>query len=246
VSAATQSDREASGLVVFLRRPARGVGKQRLARALGAEAALRIGEALLDCALEDAAAWPQDVILAPAAIEYRAWAEALLPRRARVLPQAAGNLGERITAVDAALRALGYRRLLYIGSDAPGITGTYLRRAEALLGDNDVVLGPARDGGVALMAARRAWPPLAALPWSTATLGDELARCCRHSGLQVASLDVAFDVDEMPDLQYAAAALASDPRAARRRLCALIGELRGCALEDSRRAAAAIRRAGKT
>jgi glycosyltransferase A (GT-A) superfamily protein (DUF2064 family) len=243
-----QSHREAGALAVLLRRPARGAGKRRLARALGDDAALRIGEALLACTLEDAAAWPQDVILAPAEVEDSAWAAGLLAGRAQIQPQragSAGNLGERIAGVDAVLRAIGYRRLLFIGSDAPAITDAYLLRAEALLGDHDVVLGPALDGGVALMAARVAWPALAALPWSEATLGRELARACRQTGLRVAWLELAFDVDEVPDLQRAAAALASDERPARRRLCALIAELSDAALVVGRRGPPAVSSAWK-
>jgi glycosyltransferase A (GT-A) superfamily protein (DUF2064 family) len=240
-----QSHREAGALAVLLRRPARGAGKRRLARALGDDAALRIGQALLACTLEDAAAWPQDVVLAPALVEDSAWAAGLLAGRAQIQPQPAGNLGERIAGLDAALRAIGYRRLLFIGSDAPAITNAYLLRAEALLGDHDVVLGPALDGGVALMAARVAWPALAALPWSEATLGRELARACRQTGLRVAWLELAFDVDEVPDLQRAAAALASDERPARRRLCALIAELSDAALVDGRRGPPAMSSAWK-
>ena len=106
-------------LVLFCRRPALGNGKQRLARTLGAARALAIASALLECALEDAAEWPGELVIAPASPEDVPWAEGLLARPARVEPQCEGNLGQRLSALDAALRARGCQHVMFIGSDAP-------------------------------------------------------------------------------------------------------------------------------
>jgi len=92
--------------VLFCRRPRLGEGKQRLSRALGASAALTISRALLDCALEDAAAWPGALVIAPYGTADATWAAGLLARAVAVQPQPGGNLGERLSAVDAAVRDL--------------------------------------------------------------------------------------------------------------------------------------------
>jgi uncharacterized protein len=214
-------------LVVFCRRPALGSGKQRLARRLGATGALAIAGALLECALEDAAAWPGELVLAPESAANAEWARRLLTRTCRVQPQPSGNLGERVNGVDRALRALGHARLLFIGSDAPSLTLPGLLAAEAALGQSDAVLAPALDGGVTVMGGRVAWPELAALPWSEPTLGAALEACCRRAGLSVAKVPGSYDVDEPDDLPAARAALALDARPARRALHGLLASLTG-------------------
>ena len=207
--------------MVFCRRPRLGEGKRRLARALGAPQALAIAQALLECALEDASAWPGALVIAPENPAEASWAHGLL-ERARVLPQPPGNLGERLNAVDAAVRALGHERVLFIGSDAPSLTVSDLSAAHTALGASDVVLVPARDGGVTLMGSRLPWPDLASLPWSEPTLGEALEECCRSHARSVTRLPDSYDVDELSDLLTARHALAADPRPARRRLHELL------------------------
>src|SRR5207237_7927108 len=168
----------------------------RLSRALGASAALTISRALLDCALEDAAAWPGALVIAPYGTADATWAAGLLARAVAVQPQPGGNLGERLSAVDAAVRALGHERLLFIGSDAPSLTVPDLSAAAAALERSDVVIAPAQDGGVTLMGARCGWPDLAPLPWSEPSLGSALESACRARGLSVTRMAPSYDVDE--------------------------------------------------
>jgi uncharacterized protein len=215
-----------SVLVVFCRRPRLGQGKHRLARALGATDALAIAQALLECALEDALAWPGGLVIAPENPAEARWAQALLERAASVQPQPPGNLGERLNAVDCAVRAAGHERVLFIGSDAPSLTLSDLLAAQTALDGSDVVLVPARDGGVTLMGSRRAWPDLAPLPWSEPTLGQMLEQCCRSHGRSVTRLPESYDVDEVSDLGRARRALAADDRPARRRLHELLVKIR--------------------
>jgi rSAM/selenodomain-associated transferase 1 len=212
----------AAVLVLFCRRPRLGQGKQRLARALGTAQALAISQALLACALEDAAAWPGEVLISPESSADASWAHGLLGRAAHVLAQPAGNLGERLNAVDAALRARGRERLIFIGSDSPSLTLADLGAAQAALRESDVALAPAADGGVTVMGARVPWPDLAALPWSEPTLGEALESCCRGRGFSVARLRASYDIDQASDLTTARRALAVDDRPARRALYELL------------------------
>jgi glycosyltransferase A (GT-A) superfamily protein (DUF2064 family) len=211
-----------AALVVFCRRPALGNGKQRLARVLGRNDALAIANALLDCALEDAAGWPHDLVISPACRDDAAWAASLVARPAWVEAQPEDTLGRRLNGVDRSLRARGLERLIYIGTDAPSLTVGDLLAALDGLEHADVVLGPAADGGVTLMGSRRAWPDLGNLPWSEPTLGAALEQHCRQSGLSVSRARASYDVDEVLDLVTASRALAGDSRPARRRLRALL------------------------
>ena len=213
-------------LILVCKRPALGHGKQRLASRIGASAALVIAERLLDCALEDLADWPGPVVIAPDQHDAAAWASTRAPQ-AICLAQDSGNLGERLSALDNALRRLGHGPLVFIGSDAPALTARDYQRVSQALAEQDTVLLAARDGGVVLMASNRPWPDLATLPWSSADLGAALAKACRGAGHSVAVCGESFDIDEQADLAYALQALADDVRPARRRLLQTLREQHG-------------------
>ncbi len=205
-------------LVVFCRRPALGVGKRRLAVDLGDAATLELAEHLLAAALEDAAGWPGEVVLAPADGGDVEWAEGLLDRPCRVIPQPDGNLGQRIAEVDRAVRAGGVEQVVFIGSDAPLLRPDDLGAAREALDRFDVVLGPAEDGGVTLMGSRRPWPRLSELPWSTGELAAALGATCHDAGLTVTRVRGRADVDAVSDLSRLYCGLAGDERPARRGL----------------------------
>jgi rSAM/selenodomain-associated transferase 1 len=207
-----------STLVVFCRRPAAGVGKRRIAASLGDAETLELARLLLATTLEDSAAWPGPVIVAPSAATDAAWAAELSPAGAEVIPQSGGNLGQRINAVDRAARADGHSKLLFIGSDAPVLNESDFRGARAALEHADVVLGPAADGGVTAMGSTLPWPDLQSLPWSTPQLGAALERLCRESGRTIARLEPRYDIDHVADLERLSADLAADRRPARRAL----------------------------
>ena len=230
-------------LVVMLKAPANS--KRRLATQIGDHAG-EVAAHLLNCALEDANAWPGPTWLSPANRRDRDWLMAELeaasalpqdfclapvgkasppgsvkPQRGQIsglVPQQGENLGERINTVDRNLRRRGVSRLIFLGTDCPGLDSAYLRQAAGSLQWADAVLGPAADGGVVLMGARRPWPDLNGLNWSTESLCAELRELCRDAGWTVATLDAREDVDTLQDLLGAGIALAGDRRASRQGL----------------------------
>lgn len=215
-------------LVLVCKRPAPGIGKQRLVASFGSETAQQVANALLACALEDASAWPGPVVIAPADVNDIDWAQALaaaIRSLVIIVPQSAGNLGERLNALDKTLRAQGMERLVFIGSDAPGLVAADYVTVCAALQRNDVVLIPALDGGVVLMANRSAWPDLSALPWSSEHLESALRDACGNSGQSVSVLKESYDVDQPGDVMKLVALLQEDGRPARRALHELVKTL---------------------
>jgi glycosyltransferase A (GT-A) superfamily protein (DUF2064 family) len=215
-------------LVVFCRRPQRGIGKRRLAREVGEAKAFTISELLLAAALEDAAGWPGPRVIAPSEGADAAWAQGLHVPRADVVVQPEGNLGARLAAVDRDLRARGHSRLVYIGSDAPVLGSGDYRLAREALDTHDVVLGPALDGGVTCMGSRLPWPPLVDLPWSSEHLHAALEAACRAGDLTVRHLPPRYDVDVAADLRRLAVDLKDDTRPARRALYRALTSLGYC------------------
>lgn len=215
-------------LVLVCKRPAPGIGKQRLTASLSIEMTQQVATALLACALEDACDWPGPVVIAPANTEDAEWARALsapIPSAVTILPQVAGNLGQRLNALDQTLRAQGMEQLVFIGSDAPGLgTADYMATCTALQ-HADVVLIPALDGGVVLMANRCAWPDLSSLPWSSEQLGIALMDVCRVAGQSMKTLGQGYDVDELGNFVKLTTLLQQDQRSARRALFVLASKI---------------------
>ena len=227
-----------STLVVVYKKPCPGVGKQRLAAQLGSQLTLDIAHALLACVLADARQWPGPVVLAPASSNDTQWTQQQARRIGSaccVTPQIEGNLGQRLNALDAALRRRNREKLVFIGSDAPGLNEDDFQMVRDQLQIHDVVLIPADDGGVVLMAGRKPWPELSALPWSTPRLAVALAAACRASGLSVTVVRQGYDIDEADDFFRLTDLLASDIRPERRALHALAVKTAGAMINANNR-----------
>ena len=146
-------------LVLFVRAPRLGVGKRRLAGAVGDLAALRFERAMLGLLarrLGRDRRWRLRLAVTPdrAAGHSRLW-----PRAAAIAPQGAGDIGIRMRR---ALAACPPGPALLIGADIPAVTARHIADAFRLLGQHDLVFGPASDGGFWLVGARRSprLPPL--------------------------------------------------------------------------------------
>lgn len=212
----TQKDQTC--LVIFCKRPTLFQGKQRLAKTIGAEQCLIFAQSFLKCALEDAREWPGPVVLSPSSPEDTEWADGLLERHCRVMAQPEGGLGHRIQVVDYQLRAEGYSKIVFMGTDAPALRSDHYQEAHREISLVDVVLGPASDGGVVIMGSSTPWPDLLPLPWSTARLGNALTTACRQQGLDVKNISPGYDIDIEADLLKLQQDLSDDLRPARRHL----------------------------
>ncbi|PYS96487.1 MAG: glycosyltransferase [Acidobacteria bacterium] len=143
-----------------------------------------------------------------------------------LLPQRGGDLGERLEAAFADLRAAGDRPVVVIGSDSPTLPAERIVSAFALLRSGaEVVLGPAEDGGFYLIGAGRAGPGLlAGVPWGTRQVLEATERALSGAGVRPVRLPPWYDVDLPADLER----LRSDPAApsSAARTTALLARLR--------------------
>src|SRR5205807_1266758 len=76
------------------------------------------------------------------------------PPGVRRLEQRGASFGERLRNALADARGLGYREVVAVPGDVPGLSAAHLRAAFAALGRHPVVLGPSPDGGVYLLGTR--------------------------------------------------------------------------------------------
>ena len=180
-------------LIIFVRQPALGRVKRRLAAEIGAGAARRVYVALTRRALARLARtrrWRTVLAVTPDGADWRAW-----PPHLRRVDQGQGDLGVRMAR---ALRALAAPRAVLIGSDIPDVVPAAIARAFAALGRARFVFGPAVDGGYWLIGWRRgAWPlgTLAGVRWSSPhALAD--SRATIPAGHRVALVDRLADLDD--------------------------------------------------
>ena len=79
-----------------------------------------------------------------------------------------------------------------------------VERAFDELSANDLVLGPALDGGYYLIGATRYWPELFRdVPWSTEEVMPATLARARALQLRTATLEPLADIDTVDDLERA-------------------------------------------
>ena len=182
-------------LVVMAKIPRLGTVKRRLAADIGGIAALGFYRRTLSSVMRRVGRnrrWKCWLYVAPdnAVNAHRVWPRGL-PRRA----QGRGDLGARMRRP---LHDLLPGPVVIVGSDIPAIEPRHIAAAFAALGNHDLVLGPASDGGYWLVGARRR-PHLPRLfrniRWSSPhALADTLAGL--DPRLSVAMLPTLEDVDD--------------------------------------------------
>lgn len=182
-------------LVLFVRRARLGQGKRRLARDIGDVAALRFQRlmiALLLRRLGRDRRWRVRLAVTP---DRPRPGSRLWPRRLSAVAQGAGDLGARMRR---AIARCPPGPVVLVGADIPALSADHVAAAFRLLGNHDVVFGPAADGGFWLVGARRSprLPPLfGPVRWSSPhALTDVLANLPR--GVSVGFAARLADVDD--------------------------------------------------
>jgi hypothetical protein len=186
-------------LVIYAKEPLLGAVKTRLARDIGAAAALRFYEETLHGLIDRVAhnaPWRCWLAVAPdgfARAAHRRWR--FLPHDLTVIAQGRGDLGQRMSRSFARLPP---GPAVLIGSDIPTIARAHIAAAFTALGRHDAVFGPAEDGGYWLVGQRRlrALPDLfRAVRWSSEhALADTLANLA--PGQTHALVTTLADVDD--------------------------------------------------
>ena len=190
-------------VIVFAKAPRPGYVKTRLAADVGAEEAVRIyrtlgratvaalrgGEARLfvyydppdDETVTEVSEW-----LGSEGVEYRR--------------QRGDDLGSRMEGAFAECRAEA-DEVCIVGTDIPGIGTDTVGQAFRALEENDVVVGPATDGGYYLLALRSPMPELFRdVPWSTDAVLEVTLDRAAEIGARVKLLEPKADVDTALDV----------------------------------------------
>ena len=115
-------------------------------------------------------------------------------------PQGTGDLGARMRGAFTRAFEVGADKVVIIGSDCPTIVEQDIEEAWTSLETNDLVLGPASDGGYWLIGLRRMKGSLfKGIPWSTQSVFQETLSRAKAESLSVKLLRTLSDIDTEAD-----------------------------------------------
>lgn len=178
-------------IIILARYPELGKVKSRLAKEIGEEKALEIYRLMLQKTIDEVEASSLNYIF-----HWSGAAESFsfLPQG---IPQVEGDLGEKMWgAIQDQIQPV-----IIIGTDCPDLNSTILNQASSLLLTNDIVFGPAHDGGYYLIAMKiPSKKLLEGILWSTSSVLQESIKICNREGLTFGLLPTLNDVDEKKDL----------------------------------------------
>lgn len=195
-------------ILLFVKAPVAGLVKTRLYPELAPNRAAELYRALAQDTV-DAARFVAD---ARVVIAYEPHAEFPTPEWLRGaadwFSQRGASLGDRLTHAVAETYRRSPSPVIVIGTDLPGLTPQILNESRWLLRDNDVVLGPASDGGYYLIGLERPRPVLFEnIPWSSSSVLEATLRILAQIELSFVQLPLMHDLDTPEDLRR----LLSDP-----------------------------------
>lgn len=186
-------------LIIFIKNPAEGMVKTRLAATLGDKAALGIYKKLLAYTkVVTSAVYADKYIYYSSHIEANdEWNEADFVKEL----QTGNDLGERMCNAFAGLFNKGYGQVAIIGSDCPDITADLIQQAFLELDQSDIVIGPATDGGYYLLALNKMYPAIFEnITWSTNHVLEQTLAICKSINKAFHLLPVLSDVDVEGDI----------------------------------------------
>ncbi len=186
-------------LMIFAKNPELGKVKTRLAKTIGNEKALMIylkllehTHAVADKVFADKAIFYSNKVQDFDILDYYKFPKFL---------QKGKDLGERMERAFGQAFAQNYDKVVIIGSDCIEINSAIIEDAFTALNDNNVVIGPAEDGGYYLLGMDRHYPHLFKNKiWSTPDVFLDTLLDLKKLKLSYSLLPTLSDVDEEKDL----------------------------------------------
>jgi rSAM/selenodomain-associated transferase 1 len=191
-------------LIVFTRYPEVGKTKTRMISALGADEAAKLQQYMTEHTLNTAKKLKlcRDLAIE---IHFAGGDKQLmtewLGQEIKYTFQASGDLGCKMHSAFEQAFSLDSQRVVIIGTDCPDLNQVILLDAFDLLHKQDLVLGPANDGGYYLIGLNRPIPQLFEnISWGTAQVLTQTQAIAQQLNLKINYLPYLSDVDRPEDL----------------------------------------------
>ncbi len=187
-------------VIVFEKEPVPGLVKTRLAKDIGQENAVKVYSNLLSITHSVLQNFKASIFV------YR---DGNIPEKDdqrknyHYRIQDGKDLGERMSKAFEEVLQGKNEKVLLIGTDCPEISQEILMMAFSALEKNDVVLGPAFDGGYYLIGMKKKHPMLFdQIKWSTNVVLQKTIEKITHEKLSYYLLPTLRDLDNLEDLRY--------------------------------------------
>ncbi len=191
-------------LLIFTRNPELGKAKTRLAKSVGDETALEIYKFLLGKTKEVTQNLTCDkaVYYSVKVRDNDIWDANTYQKH----QQKGEDLGARMQNAFQNSFDTGYEKTLIIGSDLYDLTPNHINEALKKLDDNDVVIGPAEDGGYYLLGMKKLQPHIFEnKTWGTSSVRkdtlEDLKKVNVHLLEELNDVDVIEDIENHPAFQ---------------------------------------------
>jgi rSAM/selenodomain-associated transferase 1 len=190
-------------LIVFTKYPIPGKAKTRLIPAIGREKAAELHRLMTERTICTAG-----LLAAREAVSLKIFFEggnleamrAWLGKR-DFKRQVSGDLGKKMLAAFEQGFSGKAQKIVIIGTDCPALTPALLRAAFLNLKTNDLVLGPAEDGGYYLIGLRkRAAFLFQDISWGSKEVFSQTQTKAAEYDLSLATLETLRDIDRPVDL----------------------------------------------
>jgi uncharacterized protein len=191
-------------LIIFTRYPVPGKAKTRLIPVLGKEGAANLHRLMTQRTIANALSLQNSRQLS-VAIHYTGSSQQLmqdwLGTDLIYHQQSEGALGARMSAAFQTSFNLGSDKVAIIGTDCPKLKAEIIAQTFDELSDQDLVLGPAKDGGYYLIGLRRRIPELFdGIKWGTSEVFADTLAIAQKLNLSIAVLPTLADIDRPEDL----------------------------------------------
>lgn len=182
-------------IIVFIKNPELGKVKTRLAITIGNDKALKVYLKLIDSTLSE--------LQGTGILSHLFFSEKVdhtfIGQKYSI--QEGVDLGLRMKNAFAKCFRNHCQKVVIIGTDCPGLSTDILKQAFQALDTNDVVIGPAMDGGYYLLGMKKLHSNIFDhMEWSTATVYDETVKRLNKQKLSFTTLVQLRDIDNEEDL----------------------------------------------
>jgi rSAM/selenodomain-associated transferase 1 len=194
------------GIAIVCKTPQAGASKTRLSPPLTPSQCARLSGCFIRDVCDTIASLAAEADVTGVALYTPVASEDTLrqyvPSSFKLVPQVEGDFGDRLRMGAERILADGHDGAILVNSDSPTLPKEVLRLAvDAVRRTDNVVLGPAFDGGYTLIGLSKPHPRLFEdIPWSTENVYRLTVERAAEIGLPVENVPGWYDVDDAQSL----------------------------------------------
>lgn len=191
-------------LIIFLKYPAKGGNKTRIAATLGDDFTLGLYSCFINDILTMVGSITADKILALDIPDDTGMTLPDFGTGYPVIRQSGKDLGERMHNAFSSAFESGYSRAVIIGSDSPDLPSEFIENSFESLKHNEAVIGPVADGGYYLIGfTKESCRPefFNDINWSTSSVFNQTIEKLKAQNIIPELSPLWYDIDNEDDIR---------------------------------------------